>query len=166
MAKGSQAWNCYGNLSNLNLLNGYGFCLADNKFDSYKLYLNLTLAKRSFEIKELMDCRGLDKSKILKVCLKPQKFNFELLVYLRFVLRHEFFKVNAKVIKVTELLDLKFDLHCLLFYSNLMLVLFAQSQAKTTLDHDLELLATSSGLTLNQRSALIYRSERKKILKS
>ena len=43
MKKGTQAWNCYGNFTNLFLLSVYGFCFENNKFNSYKLYLSLDL---------------------------------------------------------------------------------------------------------------------------
>ena len=36
MVKGSQAWNCYGNRTNVFLLVNYGFCFKDNLYDSVK----------------------------------------------------------------------------------------------------------------------------------
>lgn len=76
----------------------------------------------------------------MRVDLRLNRFNMDLLVYLRYVLRFEFFKLKAQFIKVTSLMDLKFEVHCLRFYMNLMTVLFKQAEAKTTLESDLALL--------------------------
>jgi hypothetical protein len=37
MPKDSQAWNCYGNRTNVFLLVNYGFCFQNNLYDSVKL---------------------------------------------------------------------------------------------------------------------------------
>jgi hypothetical protein len=41
MPKGTQAWNCYGNRTNIFLLVNYGFCFQDNRYDSVKFYVRL-----------------------------------------------------------------------------------------------------------------------------
>ena len=43
MEAGSQAWNCYGNRSNIFLLVNYGFCFQDNLYDSHKFMVRLDL---------------------------------------------------------------------------------------------------------------------------
>ena len=41
MKAGTQAWNCYGNRSNIFLLVNYGFCFQDNLYDSFKFMVRL-----------------------------------------------------------------------------------------------------------------------------
>ena len=41
--KGTQAWNCYGDRSNIFLLMNYGFCFEDNLYDSFKFMVRLDL---------------------------------------------------------------------------------------------------------------------------
>lgn len=41
--KGSQAWNCYGDRSNMFLLMNYGFCFENNLYDSVKFMVRLDL---------------------------------------------------------------------------------------------------------------------------
>ena len=43
MPAGSQAWNCYGNRSNIFLLVNYGFCFQDNLYDSCKFMVRLDM---------------------------------------------------------------------------------------------------------------------------
>jgi len=43
MPKGSQAWNCYGNRTNVFLLVNYGFCFKDNLYDSVKMQMRLDI---------------------------------------------------------------------------------------------------------------------------
>lgn len=43
MPKGSQAWNCYGNRTNVFLMVNYGFCFKDNLYDSVKLMMRLDI---------------------------------------------------------------------------------------------------------------------------
>ena len=43
MRKDSQAWNCYGNRTNVFLLVNYGFCFQNNLYDSVKLQMRLDI---------------------------------------------------------------------------------------------------------------------------
>jgi len=43
MKKGSQAWNCYGNRTNLFLLINYGFCFESNLYNSFVFYVKLNV---------------------------------------------------------------------------------------------------------------------------
>jgi hypothetical protein len=43
LKKGEQAWNCYGNRSNRFLLLNYGFCFANNRYDSYSFKVKMDL---------------------------------------------------------------------------------------------------------------------------
>lgn len=43
MRKGEQAWNCYGNRTNIFLLVNYGFCFPDNLHDSMKFFVRLDI---------------------------------------------------------------------------------------------------------------------------
>lgn len=49
MEKGTQAWNCYGNRSNIFLLMNYGFCFPDNLYDSLRFMVRLDLEFNSIE---------------------------------------------------------------------------------------------------------------------
>ena len=43
MKAGTQAWNCYGNRSNVFLMVNYGFCFRNNLYDSFHLHVRLDL---------------------------------------------------------------------------------------------------------------------------
>ena len=70
------------------------------------------------------------------------------------MLRGEFFKINSKFIKITSITDLKFEIHCMDFYMNMIKVLLAHSQSKTTLEEDLELLKATAQNFLEPDSPL------------
>ena len=48
MKKGTQAWNCYGNRNNRFLLVNYGFCFADNLYDSFECHATLDIKPENF----------------------------------------------------------------------------------------------------------------------
>ena len=41
MKQGTQAWNSYGNRTNLFLLENYGFCFKDNLYDSFEFHVRM-----------------------------------------------------------------------------------------------------------------------------
>lgn len=54
MAKGEQAFNCYGNYCNRTLMYSYGFCLQDNKFESITIFLVVTDTTAKTDIDEVV----------------------------------------------------------------------------------------------------------------
>lgn len=48
MKKGTQAWNCYGNRNNRFLLVNYGFCFANNLYDSFECHATLQIKPEKF----------------------------------------------------------------------------------------------------------------------
>jgi len=68
----------------------------------------------------MLACNGLDAKKICEFRLKLDKFSAELMAYLRYALKNDFFKIQIKAMKYTKVIDLKFELHCLGFYLRLI----------------------------------------------
>ena len=54
MPKGSQAWNCYGNRTNVFLLVTYGFCIQDNLYNSAKIHMRLDVDYKDINYPPLM----------------------------------------------------------------------------------------------------------------
>ena len=73
----------------------------------------------------------------------------------------------AKPRLLTKISDIDFELFCLLKYQEVVAALCADLESKTTLESDLALLSGQvTTLAGNQYMAVLYRSERKKILRS
>ena len=104
MKKGDQAFNCYARQPNIHFLANYGFSFEDNTYNNYKLYLSLDLKfnkKQPVQIKDMMACANLPKNKVVQIILQHNRFSTDLLCYLRYALKHDFFKINPKNIPVT-----------------------------------------------------------------
>ena len=88
--------------------------------------------------------------------------------YVRMVYQVEYAKGTVpKPRLLTKISDLDFELFCLLKYQEVMAALCADLESKTTLESDLALLSGQvTTLAGNQYMAVLYRSERKKILRS
>jgi hypothetical protein len=68
---------------------------------------------------------------------------------------------------LTKISDIDFEYFCLLKYKEVVQALIADLESKTTLESDLALLSGKvTTLTGNQYMAVVYRSERKKIMHS
>ena len=63
-------------------------------------------------------------------------------------------------------MDLQFDVTCMVLYESIIRHLLQRNEAKTTWNDDKLLLSNDTELSGNMRMAVVYRSERKKILYS
>ena len=89
--------------------------------NSYKLYVNLSQdGKKKVQIGDMFGQQGVSRDKILEVHLKMDQFNNDLLCYLRYVLKSDFFKINPKKISNTTVIDVKFEIHCIQHYVKLI----------------------------------------------
>ena len=73
----------------------YGFCFADNMYDSYEFYIKLD-ASSEVPVSELIDftCQSRDCQKIL---LKPDQINAVLAAYIRSRNKQKFFEVKGSM---------------------------------------------------------------------
>ena len=67
---------------------------------------------------------------------------------------------------MTRCVDIEFDLSCMELYKEMMCMFLLQMEKETTLGEDVARLREDEGLTFKQRMAIIYRSERKKLISS
>lgn len=96
------------------------------------------------------------------------------MAYLRTSLKEDYFEhkqgKSSKHIFVTEPVDLDFELHCLSFYHQIIKKFSAEAEKQSTLEVDQNMLKKTTTVTLNltpqQRFAVVYRSERKRILRA
>ena len=107
------------------------------------------------------------KGKIQEIKLKPNQLNEALISYLRIMIKEEYFNINrgitGKGILISQPVDLYYEVHCLEKYQEMLEVVFTQLQTMSTLDQDMAMLSDPS-VSDNTRMAIVYRSERKKIL--
>ena len=87
------------------------------------------------------------------------------------MLKEEYFDFNlgikARGILITKPVDLDFEKYCLQRYISMVKMLLLHHEKQSTLENDLKLLASKENpLTGNKRMAVVYRSERKMILKN
>lgn len=171
MPKGSQAWYCYGNRTNSYLLINYGFCFPDNLYNSYKIQVRMKVKYREeIMVKELLTYSD-EGPDINQIRLKIDQLNMPLVAYLRQIKKEYFFgtenqqKINE--VQYSKVTDLAFELSCLKTYSMIIRHLIENSEAKSSYEGDKELLTNDSySKSWNERMAVLYRSERKKILHS
>lgn len=95
-----------------------------------------------------------------------------MMAYLRSTLKEEFFEkkngTSSKSVLISEAMNLDFEMYCLEFYLAILTYLYVYNTRTTSLEADMELLdpvRTPTKLNWNQRMAVVYRSERKKILR-
>jgi len=92
------------------------------------------------------------------------------MAYLRQIKKVEFFGKNNKEadeIYLTKAVNLYYELACLKTYLEIIKVIQHQVERHTSLDEDLQIINDSNKeMPFNHRMALIYRSERKKVLRS
>lgn len=88
--------------------------------------------------------------------------------YIRMVYQVEYANgADPKPRLLTKISDIDFEFFCLLKYKEVIEALCADLESKTTLEADLALLSGNvATLTGNQYMAIVYRSERKKIMRS
>lgn len=86
MKSGTQAWNSYGKLTNMDLLVHYGFCFKNNLYDSFKqkLSLDIDFTARLPGIQEMIGNEQIQKSRIVQdIRFKRYQFNEVLIAYIR-----------------------------------------------------------------------------------
>ena len=107
------------------------------------------------------------RGKIQEIKLKSNQFNEVIIAYLRIMIKEEYFNINrgttGKGILISQPVDLHYEVHCLEKYLEMMEVVFAKLESVSTLDQDQTLLGDPS-ISGNTRMAIVYRSERKKIV--
>ena len=82
--KNEQVFHCYGRTNNKDLLRQYGFCLTENKYNSFKFKVNI-----DFNWKENLEKEGNQQSKVKKnIKLKENRLRDEVLAYIRANLIH------------------------------------------------------------------------------
>ena len=89
--------------------------------------------------------------------------------YFRSVLKQSFFMSNvpaARTILLTRPISLPYECYCLKYYKELLTLLQMNMEKYDTLESDLEKLASDKQLTWGMRMAILYRSEKKKIVRN
>lgn len=103
-----------------------------------------------------------------EIRLKLNQFNKMLMSYLRSSLRRDYFEYardqSSKHILLNQPVDTDFERHSLQYYKAIIEHTLALAEQSTSLEMDLQLLDSGQVQSLNQLFAVIYRSERKKIL--
>ena len=87
-----------------------------------------------------------------------------LMSYIRYCLREGYEKEKNIKPLLTRIVDLDFEKMCLKRYEEIMYMVMKKLERETSLAHDLSLISENN-LTANQRFSVIYRSERKKIIR-
>ena len=81
--KNDQVFHCYGRRSNNYLLNYYGFCLQNNKYNTLKFKVNIDFGWR--EKKELNSNQDNDDETVVSkyIILKENRLRDEVFAYIR-----------------------------------------------------------------------------------
>ena len=171
MVKDGQAWYSYGARTNIFLLVNYGFCFENNLNDSFSTFVrtNIDLQNGPFT-PENMIAPPDQEDHIQEIQLKKNQLNEILIAYLRSLKKRTFFGKNSNYINKTSLCrinDLKFELHVMDGYRSFIKHFLTQNEKITTLEQDKEILKQIDPRTeWNKKMAVLYRSEKKKILHS
>ena len=179
MPKGSQAWNCYGSRNNEYLMMNYGFCFLDNLYTSYTFCVRLDVdfeTIETIELKHMVAPSGM-RGNIQQIRLKNNQFNDILIAYIRSLLKEQYIRNSGKSkAKSTKILltriyedDIEFELECLKRYQEIVKHYQEQLESISTLESDMELLDNPpEGLHMssNQRMAVTFRAENKRIVRS
>jgi hypothetical protein len=124
MKAGNQCFYSYGSLSNQFLLVVYGFCFANNAYDSYKFNVRMKIDPQHGPFTpENMIAPPDQETKIQQIRLKHNQLNFILLTYLRNIKKTSFFGKTSqysKKVPVSKCFDLQFDLTCMILYESLI----------------------------------------------
>jgi len=157
MQAGDQAFYFYGKLSNKPLFTEYGFCFPGNRYDSYEVGFKMR-ADITFDTpeNEIIDIDNEWKQSQM-IRFKTDQINRELVGYLRYLAREECLSKAVSLEKELELM-----------YKYLSLVKYLQHhwELETTLEEDLDRLAEDEQLDGDLMMAIVYRSEKKKIIRS
>ena len=175
---GDQVFYCYGNRTNKFLLLNYGFCFPGNRYDSFEFPLRLDVGVEDLFAPELVDLTWTNRM-AQAVRLKKDQICDVMLSFLRSTCKKSFFKANrnktyqpGRRILLTRPVNLFYEQYCFSYYLQILTFVQDQMNKKSTLEQDLEMLQrgeagnTELPLTFERRMAVVYRSEKKKILRS
>ena len=167
--KSSQIFQQIKKLSNRDLLLQYGFCLENNKFDSFYLLLwTGSFGKTGLvtveEISQKSYKNEISSAEIGDVTelfvLKEDKLNIEIFKYFRKILDFSGFGLQSPSLKASPT-----DINVELVIIEKILELYTRiDEGKTPLSHDSNLLVRN--LPKRMKYALIYRISQKRILNS
>ena len=115
------------------MLVNYGFCFANNLYDSYPARFRLDLVfskKQQFRVRELLEpTNQINAVQIIR--FKHFQFNSLLMSYLRTSLKEDFYEnkqnKSSKHVRITQPLDLEFEKHCIEYYLGVVNYLFANA---------------------------------------
>ena len=191
MRQGEQAWYYYGSRTNRFLIMHYGFCFQNNLQDSlvFDVRLDMDYDKTIYPTVAEMAEAGKYCKAVQSIRLKRHQFCQLLLGYIRSCFKEGFIKERyngnkqaAPNLLLSAAVDLDFEMVCLKRYLELIEHQRDKLEATSTLEDDIQLLQDDDlsahasqearashmalQLTNNQRFALVYRSERKKIARA
>ena len=180
----------YGNITNSYLLPNYGFVYRDNKYDQFDLMLDM----RPAALNKPQDfiCNDWNRvDGIQMVHLKADILDHTTMCYLRLLIQTErqFCGENAgddsestntsqveilpdeeldstTALNFTKVTSLDEERRVARLYRQMLLQILRTAEEKTTLVEDMKLLCSEELEDWKMRTAIIYRSERKKIIHS
>ena len=139
--KGDQVYYCYGNRSNRYLLINYGFCFADNRYESVEISLKLDVDTTDPFIPEMCYLgSSFQDDTLLKCRLKKDQLNENVLAYFRATLNQNFFKTEAvhaltgRDVTLTRPKNLYYERFVFKFYQALIEFLTSVESNKTSLE--------------------------------
>ena len=176
---GEQVFNNYGNHTNRYLLVHYGFCLADNRYDTYELRMRVDLSSEEYSCVELIDflfqCRSVEK-----YFLKRDKICEELVGYLRALCKQSFYRRPNQMVKKPNAMqnlflmqdvmlstpsDLLYEAYVFEQYLLILERIDQRMNSQTTLEEDLKLLSDDE-LHWKMRMSVTYRVGKKQLIRS
>jgi len=175
---GEQVFYCYGNRTNKFLLLNYGFSFPGNKYDSFEFPLRLDVPVDDLFAPEIVDLEW--KSRLMQpVRLKKDQICEVVVSFLRSACKKSFFITNksaqlkpGKRILLTRPVNLFYERYVFSYYLQIVSYVSDQLALVSTLEQDEELLkrgepgSTEPAISFELRMAVVYRLEKKKILRS
>ena len=176
---GEQVFGNYGSYSNKHLMLQYGFCYADNRYNTVEVRMRIDMSIMDHALEELIDYRGTSRS-FQKLFLGGQLINHTLVAYFRALLKQKFnlkpnlIIQNANVMQnffiMQEVListpsNILYEKMVLEHYLELLNILDASMNRASTLEDDCKTLATES-LPARMAFSVLYRIEQKRVIKS
>lgn len=175
MRQGSQAWNSYGNRTNLFLLENYGFCFKDNLYDSYEFNVRMDVETEEAITAASIIAPEEQEDSIQQIRMKLHHLNFVLIAYLRMIHRTTYKPAPSKgkaasLPLLTAVTDLDYELKMMLIYIDIvnnLILRIEVGENRTTLEEDQKLLQEGGdSMSMAMHMSITYRSEQKRILRS
>ena len=176
---GEQVFYCYGNRTNKFLLVNYGFCFPGNKYDSYEFPLRMDMPIGDLFVPEIVDLEWTSRQS-QAVRLKKDQICDVMTGFLRSTCKKSFFTLQhakgqamfSNRILLTRPQNLKYEQFIFDYYLQILKFIQDQLNRVGTLEQDLEILksgepgSANPSISFELRMAVVYRSEKKKILRS